>query len=145
MAIHRFVTRYTQTDPRSIGYLSAARALGFQNLIRIECQDLYFVESQLSQEELQQLALKLLTDLVTQSTTWDEISPPSAPHADSELSSVLVEVALRPGVTDPVAHEIVRAAHELGLEKVCRAATGLRFLLSFDESASIRESDSGSR
>ena len=144
MSIHRFITRFTQTDPRSAGCLSAARALGFQNLTRIECQDLYFIESQLSQEELQQLALKLLTDPVTQSTTWDEISSMSTAHPNIEPDSVLVEVALRPGVTDPVAHEIIRAAHELGLEKVCRAATGFRFLLTFDESASVREVDSQS-
>lgn len=144
MSIHRFITRFTQTDPRSAGYLSSARALGFQNLIRIECHDLYFIEGQLSQEELQQLALKLLTDPVTQSTTWDELSSKRTPQPDLEPYSILVEVALRPGVTDPVAHEIVRAARELRFEKICRAATGLRFLLTFDSYASDRESVSQS-
>jgi phosphoribosylformylglycinamidine synthase subunit PurSL len=145
MSVHRFITRFTQTDPRSTGYLTAAHALGFQNLIRIECQDLYFVESQLSQEEAQQLALKLLTDPVTQSTTWDDISSKGTAHADLGPDSVLVEVALRPGVTDPVAYEIIRAAHELGLEKICRAATGLRFLLTFDESDSQSVAQSAER
>ncbi|MBI1854890.1 MAG: phosphoribosylformylglycinamidine synthase subunit PurS, partial [Chloroflexi bacterium] len=101
---------------------------------RIKCQDLYFIEGQLSQKELQQLALKLLTDPVTQSASWAELpAPPSALESDT----VIVEVSPRPGVTDPVAHEIIRAAHELGFGGVRRAATGQRFLLTLDnESAS---------
>ena len=126
MKIHRFVTRFTKTDPRSAGYLSDALALGFHNLKRIECQDLYFTESQLSQEGLQQLALKLLSDPVTQAVTWDEL-PDSSP--DLETDSVILDVSLRPGVTDPVAEQLVRAAHELGLDSVHRAATGQRFII----------------
>ena len=126
MQITRFVTRFTHTDPRSTGFLSDALALGFHNLKRIECQDLYFIESQLSQEGLQQLALKLLSDPVTQTVSWDDL--PASPHKPTS-DSVILEVSLRPGVTDPVATEIVRAAHELGLGEVHRAATGQRFIL----------------
>ena len=84
-----------------------ARALGFHQLRRAECQDLYFIESQLSQEELQQLALKLFNDPVTQSVTWDEIPLKNPPPTPLEPNSVILEVALRPGVTDPVANEII--------------------------------------
>jgi len=78
-------------------------------------QDLYFIEGQLSQEMSQQLALKLLSDPVTQDVSWIELpSPLSKPEDDS----VILEVALRPGVTDPVAEQIVRAAHELGFNLV---------------------------
>lgn len=124
MPIYRFVVRFNQYDPRSAGLLSDARALRFDDLRRIECQDLYFVEGQLSQDELQRLALALLTDPVTQSARWEEL-PASAPEA----GPVMVDVAFRPGVTDPVAGEIVRAAHELGFAGVQRAATGFRYLV----------------
>jgi phosphoribosylformylglycinamidine synthase subunit PurSL len=137
MTIHRFITSPLQKDPRAADILVSARALGFHQLQRAECHDLYFIESQLSQEELQQLALTLLSDPVTQSIIWDEIP---APPSTSETDSVILEVALRPGVTDPVAAEIVRAAHELGLTSVRRAATGQRFILYFDPSVSVRES-----
>ena len=40
----------------------------------------------------------------------------------------LIEVALRPGVTDPVAEQIVRAAKELGIPGVQNASTGTRYL-----------------
>ncbi|OIO84863.1 MAG: hypothetical protein AUK01_07945 [Anaerolineae bacterium CG2_30_57_67] len=99
--------------------------MGFHDLKRLECQDLYFIEGQLSQEEMQQLALKLLSDPVTQ-----EVS--SSTFQISGSAAQVVEAAYRPGVTDPVAAEIVRAAHELGFKGVQRAATGLRFLLHWE-------------
>jgi phosphoribosylformylglycinamidine synthase len=132
MPTYRFVVRFTHFDPRSAEYLSDARALGFHHLQRIECQRLYFIEGQLSQEDLQQLALKLLTDPVTQSAVWMELpaslsNPEPAVLSLSKDDSVILEVALRPGVTDPVAHEIIRTAHELGINGVHCAATGSRF------------------
>jgi len=126
MPIYKFTVNFKFQDPRSSTYLQEARALGFHALQRIVAQDLYFIEGQLSQEEMQQLTLKLLTDPVTQSASWMELPAPlSSPQADT----VILEVALRPGVTDPVAEQIVRAAHELGFDGVHRAATGSRFLV----------------
>ena len=69
MSIHRFTTHSLQPDPRAKETLQAARALGFHQLQRVECQDLYFIESQLSQEGLQQLDLTLLSDPITQTIT----------------------------------------------------------------------------
>jgi phosphoribosylformylglycinamidine synthase len=127
MTIYRFVVRSKASeDPRSAGLLADARALGFEQLKLITCQDLYFVEGQLTTEHCKQLALVLLTDPVTQSAEWSEL--PAAPP-DPRPGAVTVEVALRHGVTDPVADEIVRASHELGLQGVERASTGFRYLL----------------
>jgi len=144
MPTYKFLVYTKNNDPRTIGYLKDAHALGFQHLKCIKVQDLYFIEGQLSQEVLQQLALKLLTDPVTQSASWmempDDRSPMGTPLSASETDSVIMEVALRPGVTDPVAEQIVRAAHELNLQGVQRAATGQRFILEFDQSIPVRES-----
>jgi phosphoribosylformylglycinamidine synthase len=119
MTIHRFIVR-AKNDPRTAGLLHDARALGFDLLKRIEVADLYFIESQLTQEDLHQLALKLLIDPVTQTFEMREIGSPI--HAED-----VIEVALRPGVTDPVANEIIRASHELGFSGVTRAGTGIRY------------------
>jgi phosphoribosylformylglycinamidine synthase len=127
MPIHRFVVRFTAPDPRSAGFLSDAHALGFVGLKSITCQDLYFIEGQLSAQESQRLALELLSDPVTQEVENSilDIRESNARLSNAEVS--IIEVALRPGVTDPVAEQIVRAAHELGFDGVQRAATGLRF------------------
>lgn len=140
MSIYKFIIQ-TNQDARVAGYLKDAHALGFQYLKNITVQDLYFIEGQLSQEELQQLTLKLFTDPVTQTASWIELP---APLLSPKTDSVILEVSLRPGVTDPVAEQIVRAAHELNLNGVHRAATGQRFVIEFDSSVSIRESASKS-
>ena len=138
MAIYRFVVRFNRMDdPRSMGLLTDAHALGFEQLQLITCRDLYFIEGQLSTEECKRLALELLTDPVAQTAEWSELS---ATSTDPAAEPVIVEVALRPGVTDPVADEIVRAAHELGIQGIQRASTGFRYLLYFNKSVPIRES-----
>ena len=108
MSIYKFIVHTKNNDSRRAGYLIDAHALGFHHLQSIIVQDLYFIEGQLLQEELQKLSLKLLTDPVTQSASWMDLPTPLSP---SEADSVILEVALRPGVTDPVAEQIVRAAH----------------------------------
>ena len=137
MPCYRFLVRFHRTDnPRAVGLLADARALGFADLIRLDCHDLVFIEGQLSPEECQQLALSLLMDPLTQAFEWSTLpAPPAALPADV----VAVEVALRPGVTDPVADEIVRAAQEIGLEGVQRAATGFRYLLHGADETSARQ------
>ncbi len=127
MDIYRFVVCFKATsDPRSAASLADARALGFTQLTRLECHDLYFVEGQLAERELEQLAHRLLYDPVTQTVEWTAL--PARPML-APGGAVTVEVALRPGVTDPVADELVRAAHELGLTGVRRASTGFRYLI----------------
>jgi phosphoribosylformylglycinamidine synthase II len=132
MPIYKFLVQNKTNDPRNGGYLQDAQILGYKHLKSIQVQDLFFTEGQLSQEDLQQLALKLLSDPVTQNVSWTELP---APLAQPEDDVVILEVALRPGVTDPVAEQLVRAAHELGLHGVHRAATGQRFVLCFDKIA----------
>ena len=140
MSIYKFLVYNKTNDPRNGGYLKDAHALGFQHLHSITVQDLYFIEGQLSQELSQQLALNLLSDPVTQSASWTELSSHPTPLFHLADDSVILEVALRPGVTDPVAEQVVRAAHELNLNGVQRAATGQRFILCFDKSVAARES-----
>ncbi len=141
MIVHRVITCPIQSDPRAAKILSAAHVLEFHQLQRVECQNLYFIESQLSHEELQQLALKLFNDPITQSVTSDEVPSKSPAPASFKSDTVILEVALRPGVTDPVVQEIVRAAHELGFLSVHRVATGLRFILQYESSVSKSEAN----
>jgi hypothetical protein len=78
MTIYRFVVGFNHPDPRSAGYLHDAHALGFDNLQRITCQDLFFIEGQLSLDECRQLTLKLLTDPVTNGRNCLLKTPPRA-------------------------------------------------------------------
>ncbi len=150
---YRFVISPRQTDdPRSAGYLADAHALGLTSVSRLRCHDLYFIEGQLSPDDLQRLAVELLSDPVTQTFTFTHIAHPSTPtlHNPEQpplapIPYSLVEVALRPGVTDPVAEQIVRAAHELGIVGVERASTGLRFEIELGEKEEINRGERGER
>jgi phosphoribosylformylglycinamidine synthase II len=127
MAVYRYLVRSNQSNnPRNLRLLADAHALGFTRLTDVQCEDLYFLEGQLQTKEAEQLALRLLTDPVTQKAEWKEIT---SGGANPPSNSNIVEVALRPGVTDPVAFEIVRAARELGVDGVRAASTGCRYLL----------------
>ena len=128
MSIVRFVVSpLTEHDPRSRGYLDDAHALGFERLTRIDCYDLFFIDGHLDAEEASALAGNLLSDPVTQTVAWESADgwEPVGLPADC----FQVEVAPRPGVTDPVAEEIVRAAGVLQIKGVERASTGRRFLI----------------
>lgn len=106
-------------DPRSRGLLADAHALGLTKITALHASELYFVEGTLTATEQMRLEAELLSDPVAQSAEWRN-GKTQIPKTKAKN----IEVALRPGVTDPVAEQIVRAAHELGIPGVKRAATG---------------------
>ena len=115
----------TVDDPRSSGYLADAHALGLSQVTRIQCNDLYFVAGQLDELQLQRLAREILSDPLTQTISWQHVAHTQTPASNPPVH--VIEVALRPGVTDPVAEQVVRAAHILGLTGVVGASTGAQF------------------
>ncbi|MHB8857408.1 MAG: phosphoribosylformylglycinamidine synthase subunit PurL [Bellilinea sp.] len=127
------VTRFviaprTLDDPRSAGFLHDAHALGLTAVERICCADLYFIQGRLTPTEVRVLADRLLHDPITHNVTQNLSAAGKMSAADCVSGDAFViEVALRPGVTDPVAEQIVRAAHMLGIKGVQAAGTGLRF------------------
>ncbi len=115
---HTLVVQSKNSDPRNAGLLVDAHALGLNRVTDIRCQDLYFIEGDLVELDLKRLAAELLSDPVAQTAEW------RSADGDATSSGQLIETARRPGVTDSVAEQIVRAAHELGISAVQRAATG---------------------
>jgi phosphoribosylformylglycinamidine synthase len=115
-------------DPRASGLLADAHALGLQHVTHFEIQELFFVEGEVSRADLRRLAAELLSDPVAQTSQWRNVE---SAGVDS-FAGHIIEVALRPGVTDPVADQIVRCAKMIGVDQVQRAATGQRFIISGD-------------
>jgi phosphoribosylformylglycinamidine synthase II len=122
--VHTLVVRTTlKSDPAAEALLADAHALGLKAVRRIDRELLYFLEGRLTPAERERLRAELLTDPVVQTGAWRD-KPAKMP-----AGGFVIEVALRPGVTDPVAEEIVRCAHMLGVEGVRRAATGTRYVV----------------
>ena len=124
--IHRFAVKHKQANHQQL--LNNAKALGFSNITQIQCEELYFIEGELTALDKQRLAQELLSDPVA------EIC-----QENSEIFNHVIEIALRPGVTDPVAEQIIHGAHLLGITNVTRAATGQRFIIHSEVSLSKNE------
>lgn len=118
-------------DPYTQRLLADAKALGFTNLVGLEYQELYFVQGELNDTDKQRLINELFSDPVVQMgySQQQKILP----------EQQVIEIALRPGVTDPVAEQIVRGAHLLGIKGVQQAATGQRFLIKGEKHLSANE------
>lgn len=128
--VYRFVVQpISETDPRSESYRTDAHSLGLISIGWIQCQDIYFIEGALREADARQLATHLLSDPLTQNVVWKRVFAQDDEGKPETGGASVIEVAYRPGVTDPVAEQIVRAAHELGIDGVKQAATGLRFLV----------------
>ncbi|MBN2086391.1 MAG: phosphoribosylformylglycinamidine synthase subunit PurL [Anaerolineales bacterium] len=122
--VHTLVVRtLLKSDPTAEALLSDAHALGLKSVRKIERELLYFLEGKLAPAEREQLRTELLTDPIVQTGAWRD-KPAKAP-----AGAFVIEVALRPGVTDPVAEEIVRCAQMLDIKGVQRAATGTRYII----------------
>lgn len=128
--IYRFLVQPRGSDdPRSGGFLVDAHTLGIQTLTHLTCRDLYFLLGELDEDDIQKICL-LLHDPVSQTIEWS-VQNGSEPRADNGV----IEVALRPGVTDPVAEQILRGAALLGVDGLQAATSGLRFELTGSLSA----------
>jgi len=124
------IVRSRRADPRNNGLLADAQALGLTQVKTIQCEDLYFIEGDLQESQRQRLAVELLSDPVAQTSEWRSVAETQNPGSPKKPGFSIIETALRPGVTDPVAEQILRASHELGIEGVKQAATGNRYLVT---------------
>lgn len=112
----------------------AAHQLGITGLTACHPSRLIFLQGELSEAELRQLGAELLADPVTEVLVirysfLDAPLPPIQSTNTPITNQYTIETTLLPGVTDPPAENLVRAAHLLGITGLERAATGERFVL----------------
>ena len=111
--------------------IDSARSLGASPLTNVQTQTLYFLRGDLTAANLDSLCATLLVDPVIETATWNSVEGNAGSLPTPETSPWIVEVGLHPGVTDPVANQIVETAGALGVQGI-QAATGQRYELSGD-------------
>ena len=126
--------RHGQVEPR---ITAAAHRLGIDSLRSCSRTDLYFLTTHSSQlpgpAHIEKLCAFLLVDPVTDSARV--VSHPPTPREcgavqpQAETTNYVIEVALRPGVTDVAARVLERGAAELGINDLV-AATATQFRLT---------------
>jgi len=125
--VYRFLVRPKERPGETCGLdarsLAAdARALGLSKIRAVHRAAIYFVRGTIAPKELSLLGRFLFCDQVVEDCAWERVG--DAVPADAAGVARRVEVALRPGVTDPVADEAARAARELGVPGVESVSTG---------------------
>ncbi len=116
---------------------AAAHRLGIHSLHSCRKSRLYFLtnhpEKALGSDEIDKLCAFLLVDPVTETARVTVENRPQSPAFAAQPScdspDHVIEVALRPGVTDVAARELERGAEELGIHRL-EAATATQFRLT---------------
>ncbi len=118
-------------DARRATIANDIRALGIVADVIGTVADLYLIEGKLTDDDVQRVCEELLCDAVVQDYQIDDgrRTTDDQKSAIGHRPSAIVEVSFKPGVTDATADEIVRAAHELGIAGLQRAATGTAYML----------------
>lgn len=102
--------------------IRAAHQLNLTGLKTCYAVRLFFLEGDCSQEDVARIASELLADPVTETFTIGDAAVLTGDHR--------IEATFLPGVTDPAAESLVRAAHLLGFTGITKAASGQHYTLS---------------
>ncbi len=105
-----------------------AEEMGVHRLQACQIAKIYYLSDNPGAESLSRLCASLLADPVIEVARWEILDGGTTP---SPHTAGVVEVALRPGVTDVTARELVRGMAELGLPAF-EVTTATRYELSGD-------------
>jgi hypothetical protein len=94
-------------DGRS--HMTAAHQLGITSLTYCQSHRLYFLQGDLSENDVQRLATACLADPVTEQLTINNW------QLTIDNSSPFIEITFLPGVTDPPAENLRKSAVLLGI------------------------------
>ncbi len=126
------LTPHAALDVRGAALPASAHTLGLDQLMAARVSELYFVRGSLTQADIARLCDNILDDPAAHTVQIDvSAEPDGAPEHDS---AHCVEVAYLPGVMDPLALQLIRAAEQIGLPPI-EVATGLSYDLHGDLSA----------
>jgi len=133
-------------EPGACALAADAAALGLSKIRAVRRAAIYFVRGTIAPGELSLLGRSLFCDPLVEDCTWSECAHPGSQRtlgytettvgkqpAGSGTGVRRIEVALRPGVTDPVAEEALRAARELGVSGIVAVSTGEAFDIDGDD------------
>jgi phosphoribosylformylglycinamidine synthase II len=118
-------------DGRVADLLAQIAQLGLNQVRGAQVSDLYFVRGELTHADLERLAQELLADPIVEAYHTQDLS--SSPTGGTEGGATgghahIVEVGFHPGVTDPVAENLLQRAHLLGIGTIEAASTGKRYV-----------------
>ncbi len=121
-------------DGRGAGLLRQVEALGVGGVQSLAVADLYFLHGEMTEDGVQRIVDSLLHDPVVEQGKWHRLE--ALERAAMPPGTWSVEVTLLPGVTDSVAESLLAGAAMIGVSGLAQAATGQRYTLTGDLTAS---------
>ena len=115
-------------DARGARVRQQARTLGVEGIETVAVADLYFLQGELDERQVQHLIDTLLCDPVTEEARWRSVE--TLDLVEPEAGTWRVEITLRPGVTDSVAESLLEGARMIDLVGLQQAATGQRYTIT---------------
>ncbi len=109
------------TDPRAEALQKDIHDLGIRIIKQVRVSDIYLLEGNPNEAELEKICRELLTDPIVEEYSYPETPLPDDAH--------LIEVAYNPGVMDPVQESVSKGIHDLGIVTVEAVRTAKRYLL----------------
>lgn len=99
------------------------RDLGISTPVQVRTSFLYWLEGDLNRSSAESLGKRLLADPIAQEFALNEdLHRPSTDHW-------IVEVRLKPGVTDAVGASVLKGARDIGIPGLKSVATGRKYYL----------------
>jgi phosphoribosylformylglycinamidine synthase len=112
-------------DPRGDSLETDIRDIGITTVTQARVSDVYLLEGELDETEVERIGRELLADPVVEGFSCGEGLAPHVKNSDGHV----VEVAYNPGVTDPVEESISKAICDLGITTVESIKTARKYSL----------------
>ena len=106
--------------------------LGIKTVRAVRFVQVYIIEGELSEVQIQKISAELLVDPISQNYSIDGLRDSPLQGRDSSLrgqSLYVVEVAYNPGVMDPVEESTIKGIRDLGIESVTSVKTAKKYIL----------------
>jgi len=125
--VHRIEVRLKShlLDARGQGLVKDIHDLGINTVSNVHVIDVYWLDADLSREQLNLICQHLLADPVTQDYTYENHQPENKTSTGGHT----IEVAHNAGVTDPVEDSVLKAIGDLGIRDVRTVKTTRRYLI----------------
>jgi len=112
------------TDSMGEGIKKDIEDLGISGVDYVKTMQLYMIEGELSEADIENICKNLLTDAVTQYYEYK-----NSDHHKNDLGAWMVEVSYKHGVTDTVGDSTVKGIKDLGIDKDVTVKTGKSFII----------------
>jgi phosphoribosylformylglycinamidine synthase len=115
-------------DPEGDRLKMDIRDIGITTVKEVRVSDVYLLEGELDEAEVEKISQELLADPVVEDFSWGE--GPLSHDEDEDVH--VIEVAYNPGVTVPLEESVSQAIRDLGIDTVTSVKTARKYSLRGD-------------